>query len=422
MNTRENIPRRAGVGLRLVLTALLAVAVLSGMTVAFVLAMSTSGGQAVTDNAPQAAGASQAQAPAVRPRTGHSDYLVGLTRNALQEGFGKDGVLLLAPGRGPGRAVVARRLRSLASTRNSRFGGRLTAGGLKPARPDDRHLTFIGPNSYVKVSADGTKFIFRGNIDDPLEIERARAAGRMIEKDELEKLGRRFIKDALGDFVKFGAEESLTFLGVKYLRDGDFSENGRGEEEVVANIAIFGREVRGVPVIGSGSKVAVWFANDRQPVGFDVDWPVYNALRTRQRVLPRERLNERVRATTVPPTGSARASVARFECGYVDLGATRRGVQIQAGCAIHYAGRHDDGTVWARVEYVPAAEKVVADPKWPLASLIARGRVINTDTPEFARYASKNPPPGLDTSPAREPQPDGARTRARRGPFRRGRL
>ena len=40
--------------------------------------------------------------------------------------------------------------------------------------------------------------------------------------------------------------------------------------------------------------------------------------------------------------------------------------------------------MWARVEYVPAAEKVVADPKWPLSRLIAAGRTINTGNAEYA--------------------------------------
>lgn len=421
MNTRENMPRRTRAGLRLALTSLLVVAVLSGMTVAIVLAMSAGGGNNATAKVEPTVMAAQTQAYALKPRTGHSEYLVGLTRNALQEGFGKDSVLLLSAERGPGREAVARRLRALASAKDSRFGARLTVKGFKTAPADDRNLTLIGENSYVKISADGTKVVFRGNIDDPREVERARAAGRMIEKEELEKLGRRFVGDALADFVKLGREESLTFLGVKYLRDGEYREDGRGEEQVVANIAVFGREVRGVPVIGSGSKVAVWFANDRQPVGFDVDWPVYNLQRTQQRALRRDRLNELVRATTVETTGSDRASVARFECGYVDLGATRRGAPIQAGCAIHYAGRHEDGSVWARVEFVPAGEKVVADPRWPLSGLIARGRVMNTDTPEYAKYASKNAPAGDDKTPDSDSPTYGRPTRTRRIPARRGR-
>jgi hypothetical protein len=269
----------------------------------------------------------------------------------------------------------------------------LTGRQLKASRFDDRNTAFVGPLSTLKVSADGTKFRLRGNIDDRREIERARNAGK-IEKDELEKLGRRFIDNALREFVRPGSEESIVFLGSKYLRDEAISVDGKQhKDEVVANIAIFGREVRGVPVIGNGSKIAVWFANDRQPVGLDVDWPVYRVTQTRQRVLPRERLFERARATAVAPGNSDRAAVSRFECGYVDLGATKRGAGIQSGCAIHYSGRHDDGTLWARVEYVPAGEQVFADPKWPLARMAAEGKTMNTDTLEFIKYASTRKAP-----------------------------
>ena len=169
--------------------------------------------------------------------------------------------------------------------------------------------------------------------------------------------------------------------------------------EITANIAVFGREVRGVPVIGPGSKVAVWFANNRQPVGVDVDWPVYKVSRTRQGVLSRDRLFERVRATTLPPTGSDNAAVSRFECGYIDLGATKRGAGIQSGCAILYSSRKSDENQFARVEFVPAGDQVLTDAKWPLARLIAEGKTINTDTAEFAKYVSQVKTPRTAPAP-----------------------
>ena len=329
----------------------------------------------------------------VKQRSGHSDYLAGLTHKALSEGFGRDSVLVLEPVRGPGRAITARQLRALISRSDNPLGPRLTGRELRPARFDDRNTAFVGPFSRLKVSADGTKFRLRGNIDDQREIERARSAGK-IEKDELERLGRGFIDNALRQFVRVGPEESIVFLGSKYLRDEAVSADGKQhKDEVVANIAIFGREVQGVPVIGNGSKIAVWFANDRQPVGVDVDWPAYRVTQTHQRILSRERLFERARATTVAPEGSDRAAVARFECGYVDLGATRRRSGIQSGCAVHYSGRHDDGTPFARVEYIPAGEQVMPDPKWPLARMVADGKSMNTDTAEFVKFASTRKAP-----------------------------
>ncbi len=366
---------------------LMAVLLLTATTVALVLASAAN--KEKTEPEPRPA---IVQKPVAKQRSGHSEYLVGLTRRALREGYGKDDVLLLEPGRGPGRDVVAKQLLALASKKGGPMGARLTAQGLKPARSDDRNTAFIGRFSTLKIFADGTKFRLRGNIDDREEIKRARSGGPMIKKDELEKIGRRFVGEALRDFVKLGSDESLVFLGTKYLREESGSDDKKQyTDEVIANIAIFGREVRGVPVIGSGSKIAVWFANDRQPVGVDVDWPVYKVTRTRQSVLSRERLFERVRAMTVAPGGSDRAAVSRFECGYVDLGATKRGSGIQSGCAIHYEGREDD-TAWARVEYVPAGEQVFSDPKWPVARLVAEGKTMNTSSLDFVRYITRKVP------------------------------
>lgn len=338
----------------------------------------------------------------VKPRSGHSDYLVGLTRQSLREGFGKDSVMVLEFGRGPGRDVVAKQLIELASRKSGPMGPRLSGENLKPGRPDDKTSTFVGPASTLKVSADGTRFLMRGNIDDPKAIEKARSGGRMIEKDELEKIGRRFVDEALRDFVKLGPEEKIVFLGAKYLRDEQISADKKTQnDEVIASIAVFGREVRGVPVIGRGSKVAVWFSNDRQPVAVDVDWPVYRVTRTRQNILSRDKLFARVQATAVSPTTPERGVIARFECGYVDFGATKRRANIQAGCSIHYTGRSDD-TSFARVEYVPAGEQVYADPKWPVARMIAEGKSLNTNTPEFVDYTSVKKAPR--TSP-RRPEP-----------------
>ena len=372
-------------------TTLLAIVLLVSTTAVLVLA--SSGSNENTD--PASSRTATQNQDTVKPRSGHSDYLVGLTRKTVREGFGKDSVLVLEPVRGPGRAVTARKLRALVSRSDRPLGSRLTGRELKPARFDDRNTAFVGPFSRLKVSADGTKFRLRGNIDDRREIERTRSAGK-IEKDELEKLGRRFIDNALREFVRVGSEESIVYLGSKYLRDEAISADGKQhKDEVVANIAIFGREVHGVPVIGNGSKIAVWFANDRHPVGVDVDWPAYRVTQTRQRVLPRERLFERARATTVALGNSDRAAVERFECGYVDLGATKRRSGIQSGCAVHYSGRHDDGTPWARVEYVPAGEQVLPDPKWPLARMVAEGRSMNTDTAEFIKFASTRKAPQM---------------------------
>ncbi len=337
--------------------------------------------------------------------TGHSEYLTSLTARALREGFGRDSVELLQPMQGPGRAEVAKLLGEMVSRADGAFGRRLAATDLRQSKEDARILTLTGKSSYLEVYADGTKFRLRGNIDDPRELARARGLPRLSQND-LERAGREFVRTALRDFVRLDKDETLTFLGVRYMTDDAAREKERvGEETVVANIAIFGRELRGVPFVGSGSKIAVWFAGDRSPVGVDVDWPRYRPTGQVQRVLPNGQLRDRVKKTT----NSGNAEVTRFACGYVDLGATRRGAFIQSGCSIAYTGRRD-GDVFARGEFIPAGTQVVRDPKWPLATLIAAGREVNTDSPEYAAYlAGRRGTPGLSAKPRRENQ---------RGPIR----
>jgi hypothetical protein len=405
MKTGENAPHPSQGSFHRGPKTMTSVAVLIVMTVVLVLVTNASN----ESNAPGTAVPTTPQTNE-KPRAGHSDYLVGLTRKSLREGVGKDSVPVLEPVKGPGRDVVAKRLIALAAAKDSPFGARLGSKGLRPTRADDRNTAFASPSSSLKISADGTKLRFRANLDNPQVAPRGT---QTISKDELEKIGRRFVGNALREVVQLGAEESLVFLGAKYLREESLKSDGKQRNtEVVASIAVFGREVRGVPVIGSGSKVAVWFANDRQPVGFDVDWAAYRVLRTRQAVLAPNRLFERVRATTVPATGTAQAAVSRFECGYIDLGATRRGAGIQSGCAIHYSGRHDDGTPWARIEYVPAGETVLPDAKWPLARLIAEGKSVNTGSPEYISYASSKRAPGSAPATTGTVRPRARRTTA----------
>ena len=196
---------------------------------------------------------------AAEPRKGHSDYLASLTENSLKKGFPARSVHLLDVVPGPGREVAAKVV--LGRLNRGELGKRLKLDNLKPGPADRRVLSFLGESGYVEVMDDGSKLRVRAAIDDPKEI--ARAGNKRIEKKELEELGRRYVRGSLAPLVKLGKGETLTFLGVRYVYNGEASMEGAAKtperEHVVANVAIFGREIAGLPVVGSGSKVAVWF-------------------------------------------------------------------------------------------------------------------------------------------------------------------
>jgi hypothetical protein len=323
-------------------------------------------------------------AAAAEPRRGHSEYLASLTQRSLREGLGRESVRLLATVRGGGREAIGRRLLGQVGAETGSLGRRLRLTGLKAAPPGRKSVSWFSDEGYLQVFADGTKLRVRGNVDDPRELERA--GGAKLDKKQLEELGRRFVKSALSEYVKLGTTETLSFLGVRYLVDDNARPEAQATEKVVANIAVFGREVDGIPVVGSGSKVAVWFDGNREPVGFDLDWPIYRISSRVQKVLARQELARRVAQATVPLQGGDGVTVRRFECGYVDLGATRRGATIQAGCSLAWEARGPEGEVAAHTEFIPAGVRVLKEARWPLAAAAAEGRIVNTASAEFIRY------------------------------------
>lgn len=304
----------------------------------------------------------------------HSAYLTSLTVTAQEKGFGKETLGLLLPKAASGKEQVATRLRRQLA--QGVFGRTMTVKLEKPTRQGKKTVSYVTDKGSLEVYADGSKFRLRGNLDAVKPISAVSGQGQ-LPAEHLEKLGRDFITKQLTTYVKLAKGERLTFLGSKYLRQGGSDLKGKnGKEELFANIAIFGREVDGVAVVGNGSKIAVWFSPVGQAIGVDVDWPNYQRSSQKVPLLNRAALLKRVEASTTSLSESKESRITRFECGYVDLGATRRSSKtpIQPGCSVAYQGLDPESgaTSWAKVEYVPAARKVLPDNRWPLASFIAR--------------------------------------------------
>ena len=310
---------------------------------------------------------------AASAHAGHSEYLSSLTSSALEKGLGKDSLELLLPQPGPGKEQAATKLRSLLA--KGTLGRGLTVKLGRPTQKGKKGVSYVTDKGSLEVFADGSRFRMRGNLDAVKPLPAGSKAP--LAADRLEKLGRDFVSQQLKAFVAIPRGEKLTFLGTRNLRQGGSDLQGkRRSEELFASIAIFGREVGGVPVVGSGSKIAVWFNPDGQVIGADVDWPKYKRSGKNVPLLKRDALLKRVEASTTRFAENKESKMTRFECGYVDLGATRRSTKapVQPGCSVAYQGYDPESaaTSWAKVEYVPAAQKVIPDNRWPLAVFIAK--------------------------------------------------
>ncbi|HVK54834.1 MAG TPA: hypothetical protein VM532_07365 [Burkholderiales bacterium] len=305
---------------------------------------------------------------------------LAIAERSLKSGVGLSEVPLLRRDPGPGMGVMTEQL-------VANFGQSgdpiTTRGALKTERTETKTSVF-GEGWSLQVYADGTRVRYRnyeyldGANNKPVPL-----ASRMSQ-EQLEKYGREFIANKLGRYVVLGKNEAL----VPYFTE--FQVGGGGStlpdakpvaEEVIANTVIFARSVNGVPILGPGSKIAVIFANDGQPTGFDMDWATYQPTGKTQKVSALTEVQSRARKLFPFDLSASDVKTTRFECGYFDIGARKRDVNapIQTACLVHankrqivdkvaFAADPNSGhTVAAYMGPIPAGATVERDMSWPQA-------------------------------------------------------
>ncbi|MFP6663905.1 MAG: hypothetical protein VCC00_06890 [Deltaproteobacteria bacterium] len=244
------------------------------------------------------------------------------------------------------------------------ISGTLAAG----ARDSISLIAYGEDDAYFEVYRDASKVRFRAGTD----LVEQMASPDRASLNELEARGRQVLGTELRAIVPTTGGDQPVFLGARYMTETETEiQTGVTSSRVVANIAIFGREINGIPVVGPGSKVALFFSGTGALVGFDVDWPPYKVLRKRQATLKidevRQRFAEFARAEVPLLQSSSNLNLTRFECGYVDLGhRKRKGQKIQAGCVAQVDGRSADGRFRiAYSEVLPIGARVQRDRNWP---------------------------------------------------------
>jgi hypothetical protein len=296
-----------------------------------------------------------------------------LTRVSLSEGLGARTVPLLevVPPES-GRDGQLDRVRALLAQSPDR---RIHVHNPGRSSVSDRSTVLFAADEswYLEVMGDGSRFRYRGNIDDPAEEAGSGGSGP-LDLATLERLGRAFIADRLAPLIPRVDGEALVFLGSRYLREGSTTETEPFTTEVKANIAIFGRAIDGVFVAGPGSKVTIWFSTAGEPVAFFADWPTYRRGSRQQETLDIEGIRERVRNYADKSRHLIARNLTSFECGYVDLGVFKRRMGlIQTGCLAVHRGPIGDFHYGA-IETIPIGVAVVPDPQWPVTGFVVKGR------------------------------------------------
>jgi hypothetical protein len=323
-----------------------------------------------------------------------------LAQRSASVGLGRAQVTLLSRDAGPGAAAQVDAL----ATRFGQSALAVTTRGSAEQLVKAGSIGLRGDGWLLQAYADGTRVRYRNYAALDAKASLARPVAQRLTPPALETLGRRFIAAHLADLLALDTTEALVPLFTEHEISGAVGV-GPGavapEEQVTASTIVFGRTVDGVAVIGPGSKVAVLFANDGEPVGFDFDWPRYTPTARTQRVLALPEILERSHGLTSLDLQAPGVTVKRMECGYFDAGARRHdpAALIQAGCSLHYtqrtivdteAHRRDatsGHTLAAIVDVLPAGEVVERDHGWPQALRLTDG----SEEPEDAAPPTERP-------------------------------
>ncbi len=309
-------------------------------------------------------------------------------------GVGLTELPLLSRAQGPGAEMVAqelvKRFHSLPSAVHTSDRYR------KEVTP--KQVAFISDEGWnLEVYGDGTSVRYRNyRYLDESDAKLARPVGQRFSQEELEKMGLRFIAEHLDGLVAVGDDEALMpfFSEFEVTGGGSTKPGARMEKELVhASTVVFTRTVNGLPIIGGGSKIAVIFANDGQPVGFDVDWPSYQKTGQTQKLVPVDEISKRGQKYSALQVGDPDVKELHFDCGYVDFGARKRDAKapVQAGClrqaerrsvidsVVHARDKNSGHIVSASLDYLPAGENVQPDAVWERA-LKPEGAAPSTGT------------------------------------------
>lgn len=326
---------------------------------------------------------------------------ITLDKKSRTVGLGVSSVPLIKRAVGPGHATTSRILLDRFKTRTT---GISTAGAATSALENGK-LFVRGTGWYLEVEADGTAVRYRNDTARENTALRPVAVANRIPNTELETLGRQFVQAELQGFIPLAANEQLVPLRTEYQVDGDSDEaTGAVSEALVLNTVVFGRSVGGVVLVGAGSKVAIHFGNDRLPVGFDFDWPVYASAGKTAAVLPLSTILGRGE-TLMPTPRTGKSVLKRFECGMFDGGVRRRnsGATIQPACfaqrihtrvakAAANALDPTEGLITSATAYaIPAGSVVEPDIRWPEAMILCTGAAGCGKAPSTSGEAPTGP-------------------------------
>lgn len=231
-----------------------------------------------------------------------------------------------------------------------------------------------GEGWFLEVRGDGDWVRYRnveyvdGPENSPVRIE---------NRPTLAMLGRKgldFVASRLRAVVDLGTGENLELWYSSHSINIAGEPGGAIVREVIASKVVITRTIGGVPVVGDGSKIAVYVAANGTIFGFDVDWSAFQFGNSALELVAPDVMRNRANAVRAAKGTLTASGAARVECGYYDIGSRDplAGSAIQPACV--FMNVEQDGrfaTKW--MDVVPVAVQIQSDSSWPETLLLAGG-------------------------------------------------
>ncbi|HXP70776.1 MAG TPA: hypothetical protein VOA88_15950 [Candidatus Dormibacteraeota bacterium] len=282
-----------------------------------------------------------------------------------------------------------------------------------PAADTPGNMIEVATESWsLQVLGDGSAVRFR-------DVEVSKRAHRLAKSYSdrasaaaLESEGRKFIEARLASVIILGPGEELVPVRTEYRIEGGHNlKTHETVRSVTASHIVFGRTIRGTPVVGGGSTIVLTFANDGSVESFQYDWPKYEeAMSTPRDVVGGQEILRRVEKVISMRVGipsgnlterksrgegaataielSKNMTLQKLECGYYDPGYVARVPEaaVQAGCVYHAVSRGEHGIRAGFAGAVPGAVQIEADAGWPEAGALRRvGSGLEQIVPQSSR-------------------------------------
>ena len=314
-----------------------------------------------------------------------------LDRLSRTSGVGVSKVELMERLPGPGMQQMVQSLFAQFTNRSDALSVDEKAGYHVDSEEDNYSVRDKEGTWKIKVWADGSRFMFRNEqyTNNP-EYKRIPVDQR-FSNETLESMGREFIEKELSELITISDNDEIVPIRTVFEVDVQTTSfSAPPEREIASAVMSFGRRVNGVEVVGSGSKIEVFIANDGTVIGYTVDWPDYKFTGEMQTTIAANEILERLSTYGTLHKGTANIELRRFECGYYDAGVRYRDpyAPIQAGCLLNTVGSIDSRTESGElasdtvsfVNNIPAGADVEWDDNWPETWVVGENADFCTET------------------------------------------